>query len=227
MNILNSTLLILINKTTANVSNKVPGLEFFRLTAINTHNWSMDILRKFKVVDQLYICVCFTWIIRFMGPALYFCFIKKSFVSSLYLVHIYSVYINFVALSILQNGKLPRFFDEDLQNNLFSDLPAESSCLTNLRAGLDSLGLYKVQYMYWYIYYMYLQLKFNVCNNNKQISQFDSQLTNLKKILFEGDPSIWLCLILIFMRRQNRIILQFLKVHYITWFLSDANTVNF
>lgn len=28
---------------------------------------------------------------------------------------------------------------------------------------------------------MYLQLKFNVCNNNKQISQFDSQLTNLKK----------------------------------------------
>lgn len=109
MNILNSTLLILINKTTANVSNKVPGLEFFRLTAINTHNWSMDILRKFKVVDQLYICVCFTWIIRFMGPALYFCFIKKRFVSSLYLVHIYSVYINFVALSILQNGKLPRF----------------------------------------------------------------------------------------------------------------------
>lgn len=214
MNILNSTLLILINKTTANVSNKVPGLEFFRLTAINTHNWSMDILRKFKVVDQLYICVCFTWIIRFMGPALYFCFIKKRFVSSLYLVHIYSVYINFVALSILQNGKLPRFFDEDLQNNLFSDLPAESSCLTNLRAGLDSLGLYKVQYMYWYIY-------------NKQISQFDSQLTNWKKILFEGDPSIWQCLILIFMRRQNRIILQFLKVHYITWFLNDANTVNF
>lgn len=181
MNILNSTLLILFNKTTANVSNKVPGLKFFRLTAINTHNWSMDILRKFKVVDQLYICVCFTWIIRFMGPALYFCFIKKRFVSSLYLVHIYSVYINFVALSILQNGKLPRLFDEDLQNNLFSDLPAESSCLTNLRAGLDSLGLYKVQYMYWYIYYMYLQLKFNVCNNNKQISQFDSQLTNLKK----------------------------------------------
>lgn len=83
-----------------------------------------------------------------MGPALYFCFIKKRFVSSLYLVHIYSVYINFVALSILQNGKLLRFFDEDLQNNLFSDLPAESSCFTNLRAGLDSLGLYKVQYMY-------------------------------------------------------------------------------
>lgn len=95
MNILNSTLLILINKTTANVSNKVPGLEFFRLTAINTHNWSMDILRKFKVVDQLYICVCFTWIIRFMGPALYFCFIKKRFVSSLYLVHIYSVLFKF------------------------------------------------------------------------------------------------------------------------------------
>lgn len=78
MNILYSTLLILINKTTANVSNKVPGLEFFRLTAINTHNWSMDILSKSKVVDQLYICVCFTWIIRFMGPALYFCFIKKK-----------------------------------------------------------------------------------------------------------------------------------------------------
>lgn len=184
MNILYSTLLILINKTTANVSNKVPGLEFFRLTAINTHNWSMDILSKSKVVDQWYICVCFTWIIRFMGPALYFCFIKKKicfiplFTGISYLQ---CIYINFVALSILQNGKLPRFFDEDLQNNLFSDLPAESSCLTNLRAGLDSLGLYKVQYMYWYIYYMYLQLKFNVCNNNKQISQFDSQLTHLEK----------------------------------------------
>ncbi|XP_061188056.1 uncharacterized protein LOC133196140 [Saccostrea echinata] len=49
-----------------------------------------------------------------------------------------------LALSILQNGKLPKFLDENMQNLLFSELPAESASITNLRAGLDSLGLYKV-----------------------------------------------------------------------------------
>lgn len=130
----------------------------------------MDILNKSKMVDQLYICVLHMDNVCWTSFA--FLFYLKRFISSLYLFHIHSVYINFVALSILQNGKLPRFFDEDLQNNLFSDLPAESSCLTNLRAGLDLLGLYKVQYLYWY-YYMYIQLKFYVWNNNKQMSQFD------------------------------------------------------
>lgn len=75
---------------------------------------------------------------------------------------------------------------------------------------------------------MYLQLKFNVCNNNKQITQFDSQLTHLKKkILFEGDPSIWQCLILIFMRRKNYNNIAILKGALHFMILSDANTVNF
>ncbi|XP_061171814.1 uncharacterized protein LOC133181305 [Saccostrea echinata] len=56
----------------------------------------------------------------------------------------YTIVGKILALSILQNGKLPRFFDEELHSLVFSEVSASSRCITNLRAGLDSLGLYTV-----------------------------------------------------------------------------------
>lgn len=89
-------------------------------------------------------------------------------------VHFYFFLQNHTCWSLLYTVWNNRVFNEDLPNNLFSNLPAESSCFTILRAGLDSLGLYNVQYMYWY-YYMYIQFKSFVWNNNKVMSQFDFQ----------------------------------------------------
>lgn len=49
-----------------------------------------------------------------------------------------------MALSILQNGNIPRFLTEDqLQEIFISDSP-KSNCLTNLREGFNKLGLHEI-----------------------------------------------------------------------------------
>ena len=46
-----------------------------------------------------------------------------------------------MALSVLQNGKMPRFLDEDQLQAVLGSGKTSSSCLTNLSQGLDKLGL--------------------------------------------------------------------------------------
>ena len=48
------------------------------------------------------------------------------------------------ALSTLQNGKIPKFLEEDVLKELVSADPPSSACIRNLRKGLDALGMYKV-----------------------------------------------------------------------------------
>lgn len=57
--------------------------------------------------------------------------------------------VNFIfpGLSMLQNGPVPKFFDESTLNRLFSNNSSEefeSACVHNLKKGLDCLGLIKV-----------------------------------------------------------------------------------
>jgi hypothetical protein len=46
-----------------------------------------------------------------------------------------------MALSVLQNGKMPRFLDEDQLQAVLGDGKTSSKCLTNLSQGLNKLGL--------------------------------------------------------------------------------------
>lgn len=50
-----------------------------------------------------------------------------------------------MALSILQNGPMPSFLNEDIRNDLFSGKDSSSLCIKNLRTGLDVLGVVKVE----------------------------------------------------------------------------------
>ena len=45
---------------------------------------------------------------------------------------------------MLQNGKIPKFLEEDVLKELVSADPPSSACIRNLRKGLDALGMYKV-----------------------------------------------------------------------------------
>ncbi|XP_056003517.1 uncharacterized protein LOC125657381 [Ostrea edulis] len=47
------------------------------------------------------------------------------------------------ALSILQNGKIPTFLDPDVIQKIFSD-STDNPCITSLRGGLETLGLYSI-----------------------------------------------------------------------------------
>ncbi|KAL5007947.1 hypothetical protein ScPMuIL_013528 [Solemya velum] len=50
-----------------------------------------------------------------------------------------------IALSILQNGKLPKFMEENIVTDLFShDSLNASKCIKMLRQGLDDLGIYQI-----------------------------------------------------------------------------------
>ena len=47
------------------------------------------------------------------------------------------------AIALLQNGQAPRYFSEELLNNIFvSDELASSKCVLKLRQGLDTLGIH-------------------------------------------------------------------------------------
>ncbi|XP_070569422.1 uncharacterized protein [Ptychodera flava] len=48
-----------------------------------------------------------------------------------------------MALSMLQNGKLPRFLNADIISQLLTDDPA-TPCIVHLRKGLDALGIYQL-----------------------------------------------------------------------------------
>jgi len=47
-------------------------------------------------------------------------------------------------MSILQNGKIPRFLEEEVLQETFSDA-APSRCIAYLRRGLSKLGIYQVE----------------------------------------------------------------------------------
>ncbi|XP_069109504.1 uncharacterized protein [Argopecten irradians] len=49
-----------------------------------------------------------------------------------------------LGLSILQNGPLPTFIRHDVLNELFSNDESQSSCIQNLRIGLDEVGIYQI-----------------------------------------------------------------------------------
>lgn len=64
------------------------------------------------------------------------------------IVHVQSENSNLflsLALSILQNGPMPSFLNEDIRNDLFSGKDSSSLCIKNLRTGLDVLGVVKVK----------------------------------------------------------------------------------
>ncbi|XP_061167403.1 uncharacterized protein LOC133176276 [Saccostrea echinata] len=59
----------------------------------------------------------------------------------------YTVIGKIIGLSILQNGPVPKFLDENILNRLFLNSNSEdfeSACVHNLKKGLDCLGLIKV-----------------------------------------------------------------------------------
>ena len=46
-------------------------------------------------------------------------------------------------ISLLQNGQIPRYFSEELINQIFvSDEPCTSLCILEFRRGLDRLGIH-------------------------------------------------------------------------------------
>jgi len=47
------------------------------------------------------------------------------------------------ALSVLQNGKIPRIMSADILHDLFQS-PSPSPCIDKLRIGLNALGVYEV-----------------------------------------------------------------------------------
>lgn len=49
-----------------------------------------------------------------------------------------------MALSVLQNGKIPTFLDEEQLQAVSGNANTSSRCLTNLSRGLDKLGLVKI-----------------------------------------------------------------------------------
>lgn len=80
-----------------------------------------------------------------------FCELKQVSLKLLSLskiVHVQSENSNLflsLALSILQNGPMPIFLNEDIQNDLFSGKDSISLCIKNRRTGLDVLGVIKVE----------------------------------------------------------------------------------
>ncbi|KAK3083721.1 hypothetical protein FSP39_002007 [Pinctada imbricata] len=56
----------------------------------------------------------------------------------------YKVIGKLFSLSMLQNGNVPKFMDEETEGKVFSLEPATSLCIKNLRIGLDCLGMYTV-----------------------------------------------------------------------------------
>ena len=49
-----------------------------------------------------------------------------------------------MALSILQNGPVPRFISENILQELFSVVAPSNPCVLRLREGLDKLGLVRI-----------------------------------------------------------------------------------
>ncbi|CAC5404070.1 unnamed protein product [Mytilus coruscus] len=75
---------------------------------------------------------------------------KKYFEKGLrsYMADDYTTVGKIMALSILQNGSLPTFLNEEILNDLFASSDPESICSKNLRIGLDSLGLVRTKKHY-------------------------------------------------------------------------------
>ncbi|CAC5359836.1 unnamed protein product [Mytilus coruscus] len=75
---------------------------------------------------------------------------KKYFEKGLrsYMADDYTTVGKIMALSILQNGSLPTFSNEEILNDLFASSDPESICSKNLRIGLDSLGLVRTKKHY-------------------------------------------------------------------------------
>lgn len=65
-----------------------------------------------------------------------------------YLLNIFS------ALSMLQNGKLPRILDVETLDELFGDSPRD--VLAAVGKGMDSLGIFQVYYCFLNIFALYL-----------------------------------------------------------------------
>ena len=48
-----------------------------------------------------------------------------------------------IAISVLQNGLLPRFFSEEMLGDVFNNNETSNPCIANLRKGLDKIGLFR------------------------------------------------------------------------------------
>jgi len=47
-------------------------------------------------------------------------------------------------LSIMQNGKVPTFIDEEIKKRIFSAEEPSEACISELRDGLKKVGIYQV-----------------------------------------------------------------------------------
>uniref|UniRef100_A0A8W8I3L1 HECT domain-containing protein n=1 Tax=Magallana gigas TaxID=29159 RepID=A0A8W8I3L1_MAGGI len=73
--------------------------------------------------------------------------IKRKYFDSGLREHLAKDYLTvgkIMSLSVLQNGKLPKFMDPAILEDVFRDEDGSSDCIKNLRKGLNCLGLVKI-----------------------------------------------------------------------------------